>query len=70
MATEVEVYKLPTCDVCWFEEGKPGVEAHYDVKTIHGPWANVCEKHFASHAIGGLGTGRGQRLIVKKEGEG
>lgn len=30
---------MPKCDFC----GKPAV---YDAKTIHGPWAYVCQTHF------------------------
>ena len=63
MSTEVYVTKLPECDVHKYERGTPGVEAVYDGKTIRGPWANMCEECFGTHGIG-LGTGRGQKLIV------
>lgn len=46
--------------------GVPGVPAHYDGATIHGPWAYMCETHFESDGIG-LGLGRGQRLIVTED---
>jgi hypothetical protein len=39
-------------------------EAQYDGKTTAGPWANMCDEHFAIHGIG-LGTGLGQRLVVR-----
>ena len=39
-------------------------EAHYDGKTILGPWANMCEQHFDEYGVG-LGTGRGQKLILR-----
>ncbi len=55
--TTVEVESLPLCDFC-------GTEAHYDGKTILGPWGFMCDLHFASHGTG-LGTGKGQRLIVR-----
>lgn len=63
---ETQVMAYPTCDICQYEDGKAGVEAHYDGKTQMGPWANMCDAHFKSHGTG-LGTGSGQRL-VKKEG--
>lgn len=56
--TEVYVEKLPKCDFC----DKP---AHYDGKTIMGPWAHMCEEHFAKYGVG-LGTGKGQKLIPRK----
>lgn len=37
--------------------------ATYDGRTIMGPWANMCDRHFAEFGDG-LGTGRGQRMIV------
>lgn len=52
-----------TCDICEYEEGTPGTPALYDGKTVVGPWANMCERHFDSHGTG-LGTGRGQRLVL------
>lgn len=59
----VTVAKKPNCDICKYVEGKDGVEADYDGATTQGPWANMCERHFQSHGVG-LGTGRGQRLVV------
>lgn len=61
---EVEVASLPTCDIHKFEKGQDGVEAKYDGKTVMGPWANMCEECFQQYGSG-LGTGRGQRLVVK-----
>lgn len=63
MSKETYVTSLPQCDICRYEENTPGIEANYDGKTVRGPWANMCERHFASHGLG-LGTGSGQRLIV------
>lgn len=61
---KTEVHHLPDCDICEYDAGKPGVPAQYDGKTIHGPWANMCEDHFQTHGTG-LGFGVGQRLIVR-----
>lgn len=49
------------CDLCKSQGLQ--VEAVYDGKTIHGPWAYMCEEHYGAMGVG-LGTGRGQRLIV------
>jgi len=54
MKKEVEVAEVPKCDVC-------GAKAVYDSKTIHGPWAYLCELHFRRLGIG-LGVGKGQKL--------
>lgn len=64
MSEEVIVDALPNCDLCAAE----GVKkiAHYDAATRMGSWANLCEEHFARYAYG-LGTGRGQRLILKED---
>lgn len=54
---------LPNCDVC-----RPvrEVEAKYDAKTIHGPWAHLCEEHYMTHRYyDTLGTGKGQKLEVR-----
>lgn len=58
MSTEV-VAALPRCDFC-------ADDAHYDVRTIFGPWANVCETHRTAYAAEPtrLGTGIGQRLVI------
>ena len=60
--TEAVVDKLPCCDLC--RSLGATVVAHYDAATKMGPWAFLCEDHFAQYAYG-LGTGRGQRLVVK-----
>jgi hypothetical protein len=67
MATEVKVSQLPGCDICKYvgpPPGKPAQEAAYDGKTKEGPWANMCEYHFTQYGVG-LGTGKGQRLILE-----
>lgn len=62
MSSEVQVSSLPFCDFCRAGSTK----AEYDGKTHHGPWANMCRVHFATHGVG-LGTGRGQRLILAEK---
>lgn len=52
---------MPPCSLHWGLH-KVGVEAAYDGKTVHGPWAYMCARCFIDHGIG-LGTGRGQRLL-------
>jgi hypothetical protein len=62
MPTEVTVDEFP---VCSFIHGtKESERALYDGKTIHGPWAYMCEEHFKMYGVG-LGTGKGQRLVVR-----
>lgn len=61
--TSVEVSSYPDCDIHTYQLGQPGVEAHYDGKTIMGPWANMCDECFAQYGVG-LGVGQGQRLVV------
>ena len=64
MGTEVVVPELPACDLCK-QEGRER-DAEYDGKTVMGPWAYMCEAHFQRYGMG-LGTGRGQKLIVKEK---
>ena len=57
MSEQVEVTELPKCDFCSFN-------ARFDGRTTMGTaWANMCRIHFAQVGIG-LGTGKGQRLIL------
>ncbi len=49
---------IPKCDVC----GKP---AMYDAKTIHGPWAYLCQNCFKEVGVG-LGLGKGQKIITDR----
>lgn len=60
----VYVTRIPDCDFC-AKEGKK-VPAVYDAATTFGAWANMCENHFMVHARYGLGLGKGQRLILRK----
>jgi hypothetical protein len=62
---EVEVTKLPKCDVHVMLGSKNPPDAAYDGKTILGPWANMCEDHWKTYGPGMTGVGLGQRLILK-----
>ena len=62
--TEATVERMPACDI-----HGAGVKASYDAKTKQGPWGFLCEDCFQKHGIG-LGTGLGQRLILKRGGRG
>lgn len=75
MADEVIIAHPKACDYCqmyadrMMETYKVYVEvkpALYDAKTKGGPWANMCAEHMLEEGLGKLGTGLGQRLIVKK----
>jgi len=57
MSKQTFVSNLPQCDFC-------PEEAHYDGKTVMGYWANMCPLHFRQYGTG-LGTGRGQELVVR-----
>jgi hypothetical protein len=61
----VYVSRIPECDFC-AKEGKH-VPARYDAATNLGPWANMCDDHFMVYARYGLGLGKGQRLILRKD---
>jgi hypothetical protein len=62
MGDTTYVMNYPSCDICKYEQSRTS-EAHYDGRTTSGQWAYMCETHFASRGLG-LGTGKGQRLIV------
>jgi len=61
------------CDVCkisgeYEPNPKPPNKAEFDVKTMQGPWAYVCKKHFKSHAMFKiLGVGKGQHHPKKPD---
>jgi hypothetical protein len=57
------VNRYPLCDFCQLAGRQE--DARYDGKTRWGAWANMCTEHFGVHGVG-LGTGRGQRLVVTK----
>ena len=58
MDNTINVLVFRYCDLCPPEDE---TIAYYDAKTKWGPWANMCEKHFAE-AEGKLGTGKGQKF--------
>lgn len=57
---EVEVVELPTCSFC-------DETAAYDGKTVHGPWAFMCQAHWKSDGVGKTGVGFGQALKLRAE---
>ena len=59
MSNTAFVEKLPRCDLC-------GDEAHFDARTVSGPWANLCDLCFGQYGVG-LGTGLGQMLKVRED---
>jgi hypothetical protein len=61
MGEIARVSKIPRCDIRGCSN-----DAGYDGKTNLGPWAYMCEKHFKELGIG-LGTGKGQKLVVIKD---
>lgn len=58
MSESVIVGALPPCDFC-------GAEACVDGKTYTGPWAMMCSRCWQDYGVG-LGTGRGQKLELRK----
>lgn len=65
--TEAEVAVIPDCDLC--TSAGVSTPAEYDAKTYLGPWAFMCRKHWETYAVGALGMGSGQRLIVRGEAD-
>ena len=70
-APDHEAAGLPGCGKCCPGSSGQlsccgGWRAEYDGKTKLGPWAYMCASHF-SELGKGLGTGRGQRLVVVEE---
>lgn len=64
MSEQVEMNELPLCDLC------QQAEAHYDSKMLgRSSWAYMCEPCYAAYGIGRLGTGYGQRLVLRDKGE-
>lgn len=64
----VEVDRIPNCDLCATAVVPKQTPAIVDGKTRMGPWANMCERHFKQYGCG-LGLGRGQQLILRKDGK-
>lgn len=59
MPREASVSVLPKCNLC------PD-KAEYDARIpLYGQWAYLCQAHFDLYKCT-LGTGHGQRLIVKE----
>jgi hypothetical protein len=61
--TETYVDSPKACDYCKFE----GVDKQATVDGAtknRGPWAYMCDEHFALHGVG-LGLGAGQRLLLR-----
>lgn len=61
MSEKVFMTTLPMCDTCPPDNK---AEAAYDGRTKHGPWAYMCEACFSELGVG-LGTGSGQRLVLR-----
>lgn len=70
MSDVAKVQTAPTCDICVHVFGSiDPATAKYDLRTITGQWAFVCEEHRGTHAMSQqLGTGKGQRLLLEKCG--
>ena len=64
MSIKTYVSQIPDCDMC-AQDGKREPAA-FDAKTTMGPWAHLCEEHFTLVGVG-LGTGLGQRLVVRTQ---
>lgn len=62
MSDTVEVSKLPQCNFC-------NLPARYDSALIAGAWAYVCTEHWVTYTNKKLGTGYGQRLVLKGKTE-
>jgi hypothetical protein len=63
--------EIPVCDFCGDDEDVIVPEkAYVDGRTRFGSWAYQCEAHWAEYGgTGGmLGTGMGQRLVLREEG--
>lgn len=62
MSIKTYVNEIPACDLC-AQDGRKEPAA-FDAKTSMGPWAHLCEEHFSLAGLG-LGTGVGQRLVLR-----
>ena len=49
----INIESIPECDICREFDRKR--KAYVDGKTVHGPWANMCELCFMVHGMG-IGT--------------
>jgi hypothetical protein len=66
VSDSVVVSVIPNCDICQVGPWPRTTPAVVDGKTQQGPWAYMCEQHHEQYGVG-LGTGRGQRLVLASE---
>lgn len=59
MSEVTYVNALPPCNFC-------GIPAQYDAALVAGAWAYLCTEHWFAYGVQKLGTGYGQKLLVKK----
>ena len=62
--TETIVDEIPKCDFARLHSASLDTAATVDGKTLAGPWAFMCERHFQVYGVG-LGLGKGQRLVLR-----
>jgi hypothetical protein len=62
MSEQVEMDSIPQCDLC-----NDGTPAKYDARLpgLGGSWGNVCQRHWMQYGPHVLGTGSGQRLVLR-----
>jgi hypothetical protein len=66
MGSEVVMAEIPMCDFCVGEDDVIiPLPAVVDARTRMGGWAYMCNAHWVAHADGMLGTGHGQRLVLR-----
>ena len=62
MSNQVYMSEIPKCDFCRTKQ------ASYDASTWQGPWAYMCDNCWPIYRKSEtLGTGHGQKLILKTE---
>ena len=57
----VEMEQLPKCDMPSCDK-----DAKFDSRLYNGSWGYTCSTHYRQYGIGRLGTGFGQKLLLKK----
>jgi hypothetical protein len=66
MSVSVEVSVIPVCNFCEIDSNTIiSLPAIVDARCRHGGWAYMCTAHWGEHTDGQLGTGHGQRLILR-----
>lgn len=65
MSDTATVTNLPLCDLCKMTATEQ--LAYADARIGSGGWGYVCKQHFDYHRCE-LGTGKGQRLVLKEDG--